>query len=159
MNIQYKSAATIHTTSNRFFSLNEGTYDLIFVDGLHLAEACYADVKNALGCLNEGGVIVVDDLAPQKKSHQTRTITDIHWTGDVWKSWFMLAHELAETHEMFVVDVALGVGIIRKGKTEFNVPPLPSAFGWRYYCEHREEYHKMIPYSELCGRLCEKEKS
>ena len=56
------SPATHRMTSDAFFAVNKETFDIVFVDGLHLYEQALKDVENALACLNPGGVIVMHDL-------------------------------------------------------------------------------------------------
>jgi len=150
------SEATIHTTSDLFFSLNGEKFDIIFVDGLHHWETALRDIDNAVAILNDGGVIVVDDIAPRKEAHQTRHISDIHWTGDVWKCWFAAVTRYREDFNMFSLDVAFGVGVMVAGETALapNSYALlyqrdPQSLGWGDYLAHRNEYHKMIDYSDF----------
>jgi SAM-dependent methyltransferase len=144
------SKATIHTTSDQFFSLNNERFDIVFVDGLHHWETALRDIHNAAAILNEGGVIIVDDIAPRKQAHQTRHISDIHWTGDVWKAWFAAVAEYRGRFNMFSLDIAFGLGVMVAGTTEID-PPLLSAerAGWSDYVAHRARYHKMIKFEEL----------
>ncbi len=39
-----------------------GPYDLVFVDGEHTREGCYNDMRMALQCLTDDGVILCHDL-------------------------------------------------------------------------------------------------
>ena len=65
--------ATYKFTSDDFFSKLRSKkldipahykWDVIFIDGLHLAYQVERDVDNALGHLNPGGVIVMHDCYP-----------------------------------------------------------------------------------------------
>ena len=58
-------------TSDEFFSQNKETFDLIFIDGLHIHEQVLKDIDNSLNVLNENGVILLHDCLPAKIWHQT----------------------------------------------------------------------------------------
>ena len=102
-------------TSDFFFETNNQTFDIIFVDGLHESDQCYKDIQNALKCLNSGGVILVDDVAPKKKEYQTRKPTALHWTGDVWRAWIKVRR--VSRYHTKTYDVAFGIGIIDTSET------------------------------------------
>jgi predicted O-methyltransferase YrrM len=48
--------------SSEFFSENEDTFDMIFIDGDHGYKGCKEDLVASLQFLNSGGVIVMDDF-------------------------------------------------------------------------------------------------
>ncbi len=147
------SLATLHITSDMFFQLNQRQYDVIFVDGLHHAEACYKDIRNALVCLNEGGIILVDDLVPTIEAHQTRQPSHIHWTGDVWKAWFRICSELDSEYECFIVDAAFGVGVIQKRSDTVAISDTRiwnfDNMDWKTYLRYKHLYHNIISIEEL----------
>jgi len=105
-------------TSDQFFEQVEGTFDIIFVDGLHHSEQVNKDIENAILRLNNGGVILVDDVAPKEEAWQTRKPSALHWCGDVWRSW--LFARLKEEFQTCTYDVAFGIGIMRKTR-QINV--------------------------------------
>tara|TARA_Y100000593_G_scaffold46965_1_gene89050 strand:+ start:953 stop:1603 length:651 start_codon:yes stop_codon:yes gene_type:complete len=93
------------------------TYDIIFVDGLHLFEQTYKDIQNSLKHLSDGGTIVVHDCNPVDK-FRTRDINEFHsdgkpWNGTVYKAIVKLICENPNL-EIKVVDTDEGCGIIRK---------------------------------------------
>jgi SAM-dependent methyltransferase len=53
----------VRQTSDDFFAANIEQFDIIFVDGDHSYSQTLKDLNNALGCLNPGGVLIVDDYA------------------------------------------------------------------------------------------------
>ena len=120
------SAATRHMTSDAFFAMrNEhlstagagalGTFDLIFIDGLHHAEQVAKDAANALRCLTPGGVIVFHDCDPPTETSQRREIADPGcWCGDTWRAWVALNRALDATPglSVFTVDTDLGLGVV-----------------------------------------------
>lgn len=101
-------------TSDEFFIQNKETFDIIFVDGLHHADAVYRDIINSLEILNDGGVIICHDMSPIQEIHQ-RVPRESHiWNGDCWKAFVQLRTERNDL-DMFVVDTDWGCGVIRQG--------------------------------------------
>lgn len=112
-----KKITAFQMTSDDFFKKSSAKFDIIFIDGLHHEGQVYADIKNSLESLNEGGTIVCHDMNPnsellQRVPRETRT-----WYGDCWKAWVSLREE-SEDLTMFVVDTDCGCGIIQKGSQE-----------------------------------------
>lgn len=107
------SAATHHMTSDAYFAdlPADRTFDLIFVDGLHLAEQVQADIENAARHLSPGGVIVVHDCDPPTERAGQREMCMGVWCGDVWRGWIASRSALAG-YDTFTVDMDLGLGII-----------------------------------------------
>jgi len=58
----------IKTTSDDFFKTNNQHFDLIFVDGDHVAAAVAKDLENSCKWLSEGGTIVLHDAFPPDAS-------------------------------------------------------------------------------------------
>lgn len=110
------SKATIFKTSDDFFALNNHKFDIIFIDGLHIATQVYKDIINSLNVLNEGGTIVMHDCMPTTKFMQELTTSpELHeWTGDVWKAYVKLRTERSDL-AMFVVNCDWGCGVITRG--------------------------------------------
>lgn len=112
-----KSKANTLMTSDEFFKANKGTFDVVFVDGLHEWRQCKKDIENSLEALNEGGFIVCHDMKPLTKEAQIVPRIQKVWNGDVWRAWVALRMTRKDL-EMFVVDTDHGCGIIRKGRQE-----------------------------------------
>ena len=106
-------------TSGEFFDLfkqsdalsSPPTFDLVFVDADHHADAVYDDVQGALRHLSQHGIIVIHDCNPHLESLQV--VPNPHpgwtWTGDGWKA---IARLRSEGHTLRVVDSDYGVGIL-----------------------------------------------
>lgn len=108
----------IALTSDAFFKQNTETFDIIFIDGLHVADQVERDIINSLAVLNPGGYIVCHDMNPTEELMQMVPIqTNGAWTGDCWKAWVKLRSE-REDLSMFVLDTDYGVGVIKKGEQE-----------------------------------------
>jgi hypothetical protein len=103
------------TTSDDFFAANQRTFDVVFIDGLHLAEQALRDIFNALACVAPQGVVVLHDCNPATKRAQTRDLelarAGEQWNGDVWKA---VAYVREHCDDVFcrVLDIDQGVGVI-----------------------------------------------
>lgn len=83
-------------TSDEYFENNKNKFDAIFIDGMHHCENVAKDFINSIKCLNDGGIIFIDDCIPLNYNEQLKTpIMHYYekgilkygeeWTGDVWK--------------------------------------------------------------------------
>ncbi len=106
---------THRMTSDEFFSLNDQTFDIVFVDGLHHHDQVQRDIENSLLALNEGGTIVVHDCNPTSEPMQRVPRITKEWTGDGWKAWVSLRRTRPDL-QMRVINTDYGCGIIRVGK-------------------------------------------
>ena len=84
-------------TSDEFFE-NKKKYDFIFIDGLHTAYQVTKDIKNSLEHLNDGGIIMLDDVFPHSEYEQEAlNLKKVGpQTGDVWKAVYHVFEELKE---------------------------------------------------------------
>ena len=130
-----ETEAEFHMTSDLFFSDHCNlTYDVIFIDGLHLFEQTYKDITNAISVLAENGVIVVHDTRPVRFNTQTRKPgSTSKWHGDVWRA--IVLFRL--THPSFVVltvDSDEGLTLIFRGKGDaLPVVNRDDLFEWRMF--------------------------
>ncbi len=109
---------TYRMTSDEFFNRNPmASYDIIFIDGLHLEEQVYKDVYNSLSILNSEGTIVCHDMLPTSEEMQdpVNVGAGIPWTGDCWRAWVRIRTE-DKRHKMFVVNTDYGCGVIQPNK-------------------------------------------
>jgi hypothetical protein len=143
-----------HTmTSDDFFARlrhdpNHPPYDVILVDGLHLAEQVERDIVNGLAHLSPGGYIVVHDCNPPTEDAQTDDYDGKKdWNGTVWKAWAKLRATRPDL-SMWVVDADQGCGVIRRGRQ--TCFPLPkelhdaSRLAYGYLVEHRQALLNLI---------------
>jgi len=103
-------------TSDDFFKniSAEQTYDIVFIDGLHLKEQVLKDVYNSLNHLSDNGTIVMHDCNPIEKYRASPEIHDGKWNGTVWEAFVELRMTRSDI-SMIVLDMDFGCGIIRKG--------------------------------------------
>jgi hypothetical protein len=71
---------THRMTSQMFFSMNEyffnNTYDLIFIDAIHLFPVVQQEIHDSLKILNDNGLLVLHDTCPNKESSQKILYSD-----------------------------------------------------------------------------------
>lgn len=112
-------------TSDAFFEkLNKKEIDIknkfnvIFIDGLHLAEQLERDIFNALDYISEDGFIILHDCNPPTSFHQREVFEFKNspaknlWNGTSWKAFYKIRH----LKDLFSVcfDTDWGVAIISK---------------------------------------------
>jgi len=142
------------TTSDRFFARNRRSFDLVFIDGLHVAEQTYRDLRNALAALNPGGAIVVHDCMPTTKEEQAVPRSQISWTGDVWRAFLKVSGD--PELETLILDTDRGCGVIRRGPRPAGAPMPPDdldplkgeELSWEEYVTHRHRWLRIHPPEE-----------
>ena len=132
---------THRMTSDEFFSQNGGaTYDVVFIDGLHLYEQAHRDVANALRCVGPNGWIALHDMWPRDWLEEHVPRVSSAWTGDVWKVAFELAKSPGLDFRLLQLD--MGVGVLRVLKAGAQLPDLRSELADRrfpYFMDHFNE--------------------
>jgi len=127
-------------TSDAFFDeLRNGSFleksilfDVIFIDGLHLAEQVDRDIDNALQFLKEDGFVVLHDCNPLTEWHAREehnyTISPAgqQWNGTTWKAFLKARYRIDTTS--CCIDTDWGVGVISKDKKLGVAPTTQNAF-------------------------------
>lgn len=147
---------THHMTSNDFFAhhAQPDFYDVIFIDGLHLAEQVYLDIHGALRSVQPNGVIVMHDCLPTQEGEQTRENNGGAWCGDVWKGVATFRRNHPEV-ECYVIDTDWGCGIVERNGMD---PPayipyrMPEEFTWGYFQQHKKELLDVVTVAEFTLR-------
>jgi hypothetical protein len=122
-------------TSDDFFNLlrsnkldkldNNIKFDVIFIDGLHLAEQVERDILNSLEFIKDTGLIILHDCNPPSEYHQREDYSFLNspagvlWNGTTWKAYYKFRHR----KDLFSIcyNTDWGVGVISKTKYEgFN---------------------------------------
>jgi len=101
---------TLRMTSDEFFETNTDTFDVIFIDGLHICQQVLKDIFNSLAVLNPGGVIVMHDCLPVTEQQQEEEWKAGPWLGSVWKAFF--SYNDLHKYDMAVVTIDYGCGLI-----------------------------------------------
>ncbi|CAM3663408.1 class I SAM-dependent methyltransferase [Flavobacterium gelidilacus] len=97
---------------------NEIKFDVIFIDGLHLADQVDRDILNALKFIKDDGFIVLHDCSPPSEWHAREDFKYSHtpacgaWNGTTWKAF--LKWRFNPDVNSCCIDSDWGVGIISK---------------------------------------------
>lgn len=109
---------TYRMTSDAFFAKIDKKYDLIFIDGLHIAEQVQRDIINSYNHLNPGGYIVIHDCLPLSEEAQNIPRTCLEWNGTTWKA---IPNLYKADLNFVVVNADSGCGIIKySGEKNFD---------------------------------------
>lgn len=136
-------------TSDDFFAQNKVTFDIFFIDGLHVVDQVDRDIANCLACMNEGGTIIVHDCNPESESVAGDTPLPAGvWNGSVWKSIAKLRCTNPNL-SISVVNTDFGCGIIRRGtQTLYTKEPLHVCLNWEYFNRNKVELLNLISTSD-----------
>ena len=77
------------TSDDFFFQCSDeykASFELIFLDGLHVARQTAKDIWHSLEVLKPGGEILVHDVLPVSMTVAQPETKSHFWTGDVWQS-------------------------------------------------------------------------
>jgi len=117
-----RSGGTVRATSDEFFAGNTARFDLVFIDGLHLAEQVVRDVRNALQVLRPNGVIVLHDCLPLDALAQYRRRSSRVWNGDVWKALVEIRTWPQVDAAVCLIDHGLGIVVPRPNSDRVALP-------------------------------------
>jgi hypothetical protein len=140
------SAATLFMTSDEFFTKNNKTFDLIFIDGLHHSGQVEKDINNSLKVLNHTGYIVCHDMLPITEQMQLVPRIQEEWTGDCWKAWIKLRTTRNDLN-MFVVDSDYGCGIIHAGNQD--ILKIDTELNYSNFCKNKKEWMNIVSLNEF----------
>ncbi len=131
-------------TSDEFFRINDKTFDIIFIDGLHICEQVLRDVDNSLKCLNPGGIIVMHDCLPETPQQQYRVPVIGAWNGDVWKAAAYIRMHFKDVH-FCVLDMDWGCGILTPNSSQNLYPAVPiERLDWAYYIQNKHNLLNIV---------------
>lgn len=140
-------------TSNDFFekSLLRDSFDVIFIDGLHVYYQVLRDLENSLIYLNEGGYIIVHDSLPEKEIQQTVPAQDLSsWFGDVWKA-VVIFNSTHQSVHFTTVDTDCGCAIFQNhsGTITFKPDFKKEDLDWKFYEENKKNLLHVISVDEF----------
>jgi SAM-dependent methyltransferase len=120
-------------TSDAFFeALKKGEildkdkkFDVVFIDGLHLAEQVERDIQNALQFLEPNGFIILHDCNPPTEIHARENYyfrlspAMDFWNGTTWKAFY----KFRQSDKVYscCIDTDWGIGVI-SNKINIGVP-------------------------------------
>jgi hypothetical protein len=138
--------ATFKITSDEFFRDNKQNFDIIFIDGLHTFEQTYIDIKNALNCLNENGIVIAHDTLPPTEHHQRDPESykiGEPWNGTCWKAVAKLRLE-EDNINISTVDTDWGVSIIKTGKNNKFIMDNDYILNYSFFNEYKIDLMNII---------------
>lgn len=129
-------------------------FDVIFIDGLHLAHQVDKDIRNSLEYIKDDGFIVMHDCNPPTEWHARETFAfslspaNVSWNGTTWKAFYKWRCK----KEVFscCIDSDWGVGIISKtqdlGKNTMASNPF---FEFHEFNANRKDALNLISFNDL----------
>jgi hypothetical protein len=117
-------------TSDAFFNLIATNYDLIFLDGNHVASQVEKDVVNAWKFTNPGGMILIHDIKPHNEVMQLVPRQSKQWTGDVWRVWSGLKKTKLNLE---YIDEEYGIGVIKKSRHKLTSIDIDNIISFQEY--------------------------
>ena len=126
-------------------------WDIIFIDGLHLADQVWKDIMNSLNHLAKGGAIVMHDCNPfMFENKWERVIEDQHnsgWNGTTWKAFYKLRTSRSDL-SICTVDIDEGVGVIMEG-SQTPYPLNNPFFEYRVFEKELNEALNLVSFVEF----------
>lgn len=133
-------------------------FDVIFIDGLHLAEQADRDIKNALDFTKEDGFVVVHDCNPPTEWHARENYqyknspAHGYWNGTTWKAFLKWRYN--PKLYSCCIDTDWGVGILSKKHPIGNsIKNTNTFFEFKVFDKNRKESLNLIDFDELKKRL------
>jgi len=133
---------------------NEMKFDVIFIDGLHLAEQVERDIKNSLEFLKDDGYIVMHDCNPPSEYHASENYayrlspSKDYWNGTTWKAFVKFRQ--SNDYYSCCIDTDWGVGIISKkinlGKPSSIENPF---YEFKTLDKYRTECLNLMPFDDF----------
>jgi hypothetical protein len=149
-------------TSDEFFqklSANEVLsedmkFDVIFIDGLHLAFQADTDIENAINHIKDDGFIVLHDCNPPTEWHARESYRYINtpageiWNGTTWKAF--LKWRFNASINSCCIDSDWGVGILSKNyQIGKNIESTNPFFEFSLLEENRKAYLNLIDFEDF----------
>ncbi len=151
-------------TSDEFFRQLEAgeiltrdtKFDIIFIDGLHLANQVEKDIENALKHLSDDGFIVMHDCNPPTEFHARENFSYIlspvggQWNGTTWKAFF----KTRKRKDIFscCVDTDWGVGILSKNINFGSSSEVSNDyFEYEILNANRKSSLNLVSFDDFCG--------
>lgn len=129
-------------------------FDVIFIDGLHLAEQVDRDIKNSMNYIKDDGFIVLHDCNPPTEWH-ARTAYNYHyspagrfWNGTTWKAF--LKWRFNANIQSCCIDSDWGVGILSKWhKIGPSIKQTNCFYEFSDLIANRKEYLNLLTFEDF----------
>lgn len=130
-------------------------WNIIFIDGLHLADQVYRDILHSLAHVTRPGFVLLHDVNPE---HWQRAHSDYDhylsqggmWNGTVWKAFYRARTTFP--FACYTVDTDQGIGII---ETHSSAEPVTHSNPWYEYgvmAQDRQHSLGLISVAEFLQR-------
>ena len=133
---------------------NDIKFDVIFIDGLHLAPQVDKDIQNALKYVKNDGFIVLHDCNPPTEWHARESYSYENtpalslWNGTTWKAF--LKWRSNPSLYSCCIDSDFGVGILSKGyQIGKNIDFTNPFFEFMLLEENRKNYLNLIDFESF----------
>jgi hypothetical protein len=146
---------------NREILSNNLKFDVVFVDGLHLADQVDRDIINSLEFIKEDGFIVLHDCNPpsiwhaREDYHYWDTPAEEAWNGSTWKAFLKWRGNASV--QSCCIDSDWGVGVLSKkysiGK---SIDPVNPFYEYNDLDKNRQVYLNLVEYYDF-KRLIEEQ--
>ena len=138
---------------------NDIKFDVIFIDGLHLAEQVERDIRNALDYIDDQGFIVLHDCNPPTEFHASEIYeyrlspSESNWNGTTWKAFI----KYRNNDKLFscCIDSDWGIGVISKTvKMGQTTTTNNEYYEYKTFSENRKQSLNLISFEEFKSFLC-----
>lgn len=149
-------------TSDRFYELlssdrilsSKIKFDVIFIDGLHLAEQVNRDIINSLKFVQDDGFIVLHDCNPPTEWHAResfryfQTPAKGYWNGTTWKAF--LKWRFNPSVNSCCIDSDWGVGVLSKEHPIGScIEETNHFFEFQDLAKHRSTYLNLVSFEDF----------
>lgn len=155
--VDFKMTSDIffHQLKNNHILSNSIKFDVIFIDGLHLADQVERDISNSLKHLSNNGFIVLHDCNPPTEFHASETYEYMlspsqgAWNGTTWKAFAKYRKDV--NVNSCCIDTDWGIGVISKGVKLANVSKVDNPY-FEYFIlsENRKEVLGLVDFETFC---------
>lgn len=128
-------------------------FDVIFIDGLHLADQVWKDIMNAELYLSENGFIILHDCNPPTEWHArenysyNQTPSRSFWNGTTWKAYYK--YRCAGQKGAKCIDTDWGVGILSDRLDKEDMKMDNTFFEFHELNTNRQEHLGLISFEDL----------
>ncbi len=133
---------------------SEIKFDIIFIDGLHLADQVDKDIINSMNFIKDDGFIVLHDCNPPTEWHARSEFSYvqspalINWNGTTWKAF--LKWRCNSSIQSCCIDSDWGVGILsKKHRIGQNLEIKNQFYEYKDLEENREEYLNLMSFDHF----------
>lgn len=129
-------------------------FDVIFIDGMHLAEQVDRDIQNSMDFIRDDGFIIVHDCNPPTEWHARYqynyklTPALKSWNGTTWKAF--LKWRFNSNIQSCCIDSDWGVGILSKNRQMGkSIDRVNQFYEIHQFLENRKKMLNLISFTEF----------